>query len=120
MEPGIVTTQMIGAGCLAAIGLAVAAWRYDRLVEALEEQGHHHGYVSLLVAAGCAVILATALLVCWPLGPAARIAVIITAGLFVPAGLPMILGSIRRHVSARAAEQQRIIADTLAILDEAA
>ena len=74
----------------------------------------------VLVAAGCAVILATALLVCWPLGPAGRIAVIITAGLFVPAGLPMILGSIRRHVSVRAAEQQRIIADTREILDEVA
>ena len=49
-----------------------------------------------------------ALAVVWPLGPTARIAVVITAGLFVPAGIPMILGSIRRHVAARAAEQQRL------------
>lgn len=107
MEPGIVTAQVIGATLLAAIGLAVAAWQYDRWITQLEQHGHHHGYVSLLVAAGCAAILLVALGVVWPLGPAGRVAVLITAGLFVPAGLPMILGSIRRHVVARQSAEDR-------------
>lgn len=107
MEPGIITTNIIGLALLAAIGLAVAAWQYDRWLTQIEQHGHHHGYMGLLVAAGCAVILLVALGVCWPLGPAGRIAVIITAGLFVPAGLPMILGSIRRHVVARQSAEDR-------------
>jgi hypothetical protein len=116
MEPGIITTNVIGLISLAAIGLAIAAWRYNRTVSQLEAAGHHQGYVWLLVAAGCAVILLVALAAVWPLGPQARLAVVITAGLFVPAGIPMILGSIRRHVAARAAEQQRLhdeAADTI-------
>ena len=110
MEPGIITTNVIGATLLAASGLAVAAWWYDRWIERLEAAGHHHGYVALLVVAGCAVILLTALLVCWPLGSTARIAVAITTGLFAPAGLPMIIGSIHRHVVARRHAEERATA----------
>ncbi len=103
MQPGIIASIVV-----ASVSLAIFAWFYNGWIERLEAAGHHHGYVSLLVVAGCAVILTVALAVVWPLGPTARLAVIITAGLFVPAGIPMILGSIRRHVAARAAEQQRL------------
>lgn len=108
MEPGNITTQFISIALIAAWCLAVAAWFYDRWIERLEAAGHHHGYVSLLVVAGCSSILLVALAVTWSLGDRARLAVLITALLFIPAGIPMILGSIRRHVAARSAEQQRL------------
>jgi hypothetical protein len=114
MAPGI--NIAIWLTIPAGIGLALAAWRYDRWITQLEQRGHHHGYVSLLVAAGCAGVLLVSFAVAWPLGPAARIAVALASTLFIPAGLPMIIGSIRRHVTARAAEQQRIIAEAKAIL----
>ena len=38
---------------------------------------------------------------------------LIVAALFVPAGLPMIVGSVARHVQARENEMQRILAAVL-------
>lgn len=111
MEPAIIIQRIIGLSILASAGLAVAAWRYNRWITALEQAGHHRGYMSLLVAAGVAAVLLVALAVVWPLGPQAILAVAIVAGLFVPAGLPMICGSIARHTAARAAAEARMTAE---------
>lgn len=105
------TSIVVPLAILAAFGLALGAWGYDRWITELEAAGHHHGYVSLLVVAGCSVILLVALAVVWPLGSIARLAVAITAGLFVPAGIPMMLGSFRRHVLARQSEAARLAAE---------
>ena len=91
--------------------LALAAVGYDRLVAHYERRGYLDGYTALAVAVGCAGVLLVALWVVWPLGQPARIAVAITAGLFTPAGVPMILGSIGRHVAARAQERSRMDAE---------
>ena len=109
MEPEIITQRIIGLALIAVIGLAIAAWAYDRWITDIEAHGHHRGYMALLVAAGVAIVLLAGLIVVWPLGPLARLAIAIQAGLFVPAGLPMTIGSIRRHIIARSAEEAAII-----------
>lgn len=111
MEPGISTLIAVRA-LLAIMVLGLAAWAYDRLIAHLVQHGYLDGYAALAVAAGCAVVLLVALWVVWPLGLTAWVAVTITAGLFVPAGLPMILGSIKRHVAARERELQRLMAES--------
>jgi hypothetical protein len=100
-EPGnAVLIRALIAGPL----LAVAATGYDLLVSWLKEHGYLDGYTSLAVAAGVAGVWLAGLWVIWPLGGAARVALAVCGGLFVPAGAPMMLGSIRRHVAARGRE----------------
>lgn len=114
MEP--ITAPHLGQIALIALALALAAIAYDRWITRLEAAGQHHGYVSLLVAAGVAVILLAGLSAAWPLGPAARTAILITAGLCLPAGLPMILGSIRRHITARSRAEADLMAEAREII----
>jgi len=109
MQPEITTPHLIQIAVIFA-ALALAAIAYDRWITRLEAAGHHRGYVSLLVAAGCAGALLGGLSAVWPLGPVARCAALIVAAGFVPAGLPMILGSIRRHVNDRSADEAELIA----------
>jgi len=101
----IITTGIV------AVALFSAARRYNTWITAIEARAYHAGYVSLLVAAGVAAVLLGALIAVWPLGPTARIAVAITAGLFAPAGAPMIIGSIHRHVAARNATETAILTE---------
>jgi len=103
--------NIVGLVILVAFSLALAAWGYDRWISELEAAGHQRGYVSLLVVAGCSAVLLAALVVVWTLGTTARLTVAITALLFIPAGIPMIVGSIRRHVLARQAEATSLTAE---------
>jgi hypothetical protein len=110
MEPGIATLIRV---LIALPVLALAAVGYNWLIAHCGKHGYLDGYTALAVAVGCVGVLLVALWVVWPFGPVARIAVAITAGMFVPAGVPMILGSIGRHVKARAQERSRLDAEAL-------
>lgn len=109
MEPGI-TDAFVWRTALAALLLALFAYAYDRWLERLEVRGRQEGFLALIVCGGVMVVLAAALFVVWPLGPMAQIAVLIVAGLFLPAGIPMIIGSARRHADRREAELRKLYA----------
>lgn len=113
MEPGM---AVLIRALIALPVLALAAVGYNWLIAYCGKHGYLDGYTALAVAVGCAGVLVAALWVVWPFGPAARNAVALTAGLFVPAGTPMILGSIGRHVAARAQERSRMDAEALRTL----
>lgn len=107
MEPGI-TDAFVWRTVVAALVLAFFAYAYDRWIERLEARGRHDGYLSLIVAGGVMVVLTAALFVVWPLGLTARLSVLIAGGMFLPAGLPMIIGSARRHADRREAELRKL------------
>ena len=81
--------------------LAGFGYVYNRWVESLERQGHDRGYMSLIVALGCAVTLAAAALIIG-LEP-----VLWTFICFAASGTPMIIGSISRYCRARARQRQQ-------------
>lgn len=93
---------------LVALALALAAIRYDMWIAAQERRGRHDGYVSLYVAGGVLLVLGGATVAVWPLGDVARLTMLIVAGLFVAAGLPMIIGSINRHLDGREKAQDAL------------
>lgn len=77
-------------------GLVSFGYLYNRLVEALEKDGHDRGYMSLIVSGGTAITL---------IGVAPLIGIEATKqtfACFIASGLPMIWGSISRHCRARA------------------
>lgn len=113
MEPVSNTTELVWRAITASLVLAGFAIAYDRWVGGLTRQGRSDGYVSLIVAAGVGIVLAAGLFVVWPLGLSARLAALIVAAMFVPAGLPMIAGSVTRHVQTREQELKRIYAEVL-------
>jgi hypothetical protein len=100
MEPG--TLEAMGSmAALAVVLLVIFGIRYNQWIAGLEKHGHQDGYVSLLVAGGVIVVISLALLVVWPLGLEALAAVAVVGLLFIPAGIPMMIGSIQRHVAQR-------------------
>jgi hypothetical protein len=113
MEPGM---AVLIRALIALPMLALAAVGYNWLIAYCGKHGYLDGYTALAVAVGCAGVLLVALWVVWPLGQPARIAVAITAGLFVPAGAVMIIGSIGRHVKTRAQERSRMDAEALRVI----
>lgn len=92
---------------IACSALLVFGHFYNKWVEHLERHGHDRGYMAFIVSVGCAITiaafaLATDLLLAIPLLAA-----------FAASGIPMIWGSITRHVQARdAADDTR---DTFAL-----
>lgn len=106
MEP--VNSELLWRTVVASLILAIFAYSYDRWLSSLEARGRHEGYLSLIVAGGVLVVLLAALFVTWPLGPNARLAVLLVASLFLPAGIPMIVGSAMRHADRREAELQKL------------
>ena len=92
--------EMFGmeTGSLVAIGLALLLFGigYNALVAWAERHGYTEGYMSLVVAAGVAVVLLAVAMVNWR-------SALITLIYFAAAGTPMIVGSIARHIRAREA-----------------
>ena len=91
---------------IAAIILAGFAYAYNRWIDSLADSGRADGFVSLLVAGGTAVTLLIGLIVAAADGAAALRGALIVLILFIPSGIPMILGSIRRYVDRRADDQE--------------
>lgn len=77
---------------------------YNQLVAWLERKGYHEGYVAFLVAGGVLVTLAGVSLISWQ-------ASLLVLGAFCASGLPMILGSVYRHVRRREHDLLRAIRD---------
>ena len=76
---------------------------YNGLVASLERQGHDRGYMGFIVALGCGVTLIGAgFLVGWE-------AVAWTTGCFAASGIPMMMGSVARHVRARARARRELL-----------
>ena len=93
---------------LAALLFGIA---YNAVVSHLEKRGYHEGYLAFLVAMGTFTVLAASAFVVLPLNTDALIAIIVCGVLFGAAGLPMIIGSIERHVRARERERQALEAE---------
>jgi len=95
---GICPTYVIVLVALFGFGIG-----YNRLVGKLEHQGHDRGYMGFIVALGCTVtLLGAGVIVGWE--PVAW-----TTMCFAASGIPMIAGSIRRHVRARAKARREIL-----------
>lgn len=85
-------------------GLFLFGLVYNVFVAWLEKMGHDKGYTAFLVVGGTLVTLA-GLAVITDIETA-----ILAIGCFGASGLPMILGSVGRHVRERAAEEKKIMA----------
>ncbi|MFP4346429.1 MAG: hypothetical protein ACLFU8_17220 [Anaerolineales bacterium] len=94
------------------LGLHLLSWGFNALVAWLESRGHHDGYVSLLVVVGAAYTVTATL---WLIGMEAYL--ILTAA-FVASGIPMIVGSVARHIRARSLEERRMAAHARKISGE--
>jgi len=95
-------------GCVGAVGLAVFGVLYDCWVAVLERQGHDRGYMAFVVALGSLVTLCVGGVVLGALaGPlVGLVAWGVMVCCFVASGIPMIIGSVRRHVRARDAGER--------------
>lgn len=82
-------------------GLAMFGIGFNQLVAFTERRGWLEGYTWLAVAIGVSVVLGSLAIVHWQY-------TLITLGAFVAAGLPMALGSIWRHVTAREKDQRDV------------
>lgn len=99
---------------LAAAGLLLFGLGYNHWLEGVEANGHDRGYMSLIVSLGCAVTVAAYALATNP-----WLALVLLAH-FAASGTPMIVGSIRRYIHARAAEERERQRQALARLGEEA
>jgi len=76
-------------------GLFLFAMVYNEIVSRLEAHGHDRGYMGFIVAVGClGTLLGAAILIGWN-------AFWRVFECFVAAGLPMIWGSVTRHIRER-------------------
>jgi len=85
-------------------GLFLFGLIYNAFVAWLERQGHDRGYTAFLVVGGTLITLVGL----WVVTDLET--VILTLICFAASGLPMILGSVGRHVRERASEERKIVA----------
>jgi hypothetical protein len=79
--------------------LFVFGWGYNAVVAWAERKGYAEGYMSLIVSLGVAVTIIPLVIIDWQFS-------FLMLGAFMCSGMPMILGSIYRHVTARRQEQE--------------
>ena len=93
---------------LAVIGAALLAFGigYNHAVAWMERTGYSEGYMSLIVVTGVVATLAGVALVDWH-------AALLSGAAFALSGLPMIGGSVVRHMRARARAQDAIRREAL-------
>lgn len=89
------------------LALAAFGYLYNRWVAGLERQGHDQGYMAFIVAFGCAVVVGGWTLMTLDLAGAALI-----LAAFAAAGVPMIAGSVQRHLRARSEEARALREET--------
>ena len=85
------------------LALAAFGYIYNRWVDSLERQGHDRGYMSFIVALGCAVTLAGAGFI---VGLEATLWALVC---FAASGIPMIAGSVGRYCRARAQQKRECL-----------
>jgi Kef-type K+ transport system membrane component KefB len=84
----------------AGFGLILFGIGYNSLVAELERRKLSEGYSAILVAGGVIVTLAVVAAFDW-------IGALLALGAFACSGMPMIVGSIARHVTAKEQESLR-------------
>lgn len=94
----VIDVRLVGA---VLFGLLCFGLYYDRFVAALEGRGQDRGFMSFLVAIGCAVTILAFSLMTGAWGAA-----MLVASCFVASGLPMMVGSVYRYARARALEEE--------------
>lgn len=103
MTAFILVKTAICAACLGVFG-----YLYNRFVaESQAQPAGLDGYAALLVVAGELVILAVAAVAVWGSALAPIHTVALVAALHIPAGVPMILGSIDRYLARRRRDTAR-------------
>jgi len=95
----VVDLRVFGA---VLFGLFCFGVGYNAWVARLEHEGGDRGYMGFIVAVGVAVTGLGFVLIVNSLGLG-----LVLLACFVASGLPMIVGSVQRHVRARAREEQR-------------
>jgi hypothetical protein len=88
------------------IGLLLAGVAYNRVVEWIEQRGYDEGYTALLVVVGVGLTLVGVAIL--DLGAAA-----LALAAFALSGLPMVTGSIWRHVRRRERAQAALRREVL-------
>lgn len=105
---------LVIAGVIGAL-FGFGCW-YDRRVSHWEQMGYHDGYLSLIVALGVGVticgIAVLDLVLPWNAGLTSLMA-------FAASGLPMIAGSISRHVATQRRLLRKSAADAITLAREA-
>jgi cyanate permease len=90
-----ISIRLNSSTILAVFGMLVLfGILYNLLVGWLERKGYHEGYVAFLVAFGVLITLCGVSLISW------QASMLVLIG-FIASGLPMILGSVYRHVRRR-------------------
>jgi hypothetical protein len=82
--------------------LHLVSWGYDALIGWLERRGYHEGYVSLFVVIGVAYTLLAGL---WLVDLRTTLTLLAA---FAASGLPMVSGSIVRHIVRRRREEEHL------------
>lgn len=101
------------------VGLVWFGVWYNRWVERLQDDGSDRGYVSLLVVVGVVVtVLGVTMVVGVLAGPGMALAVLcIELVLFLCSGMPMVWGSVARHLERRREKQMGWRAMTQGLVD---
>lgn len=86
------------------LGLVLFGISYNRVIGWAEHRGYIEGYTSLMVAVGVVFTLIPLAILSWQF-------VLLVAGAFIASGTPMILGSITRYITQRAAAIRAIRED---------
>jgi hypothetical protein len=81
-------------------GLLVFGVVYNHLVGWMEHEGHIEGYVAIMVCVGVAFTMLGWGLITWRWND-----VLLLLGCFVATGTPMVVGSVWRHMQARARDR---------------
>lgn len=84
------------------VGLFIFGIIFNVVVTFAERRGWMEGYTSLAVVLGVLVTIGAVALISWQFA-------LVTLGAFAFSGLPMVAGSIGRHVTARERSQRRMI-----------
>lgn len=95
--------QFVAKLIITLIGVHLVSWGYNALIAWLEREGYMEGFTSLSVVVGVAyTVLATT----WLIGGRALLVLTLT---FVASGLPMVAGSIARHLQDRKREKRYLL-----------
>lgn len=93
------------------LALAGFGYGYNRWVARMERQGHDQGYMGFIVAFGCAVVVGGWAVITLDLAGA-----VVLLAAFAAAGVPMMAGSVQRHLRARSEEARALREETQRML----
>ena len=95
------------------VALAAFGFFYNLWVASLEERGHDRGYMGFIVAGGCLIVIAGWFVITGDLAGA-----LVLLAAFAAAGVPMMYGSIQRHVDAQERAAQALRDENARLLND--